>query len=370
MRALTLLLIILLFTGGCSREQGDIKFGIIGVLSGRYSEVGVASRNGAELAIDNINAAGGINGRRISVVSLDDKNDKKTVAEAFETHIKSGTTFIIGPNISHLADETLHFAAPGNILIISPTLSADKLDGIDDYFFRVISTTSYEGMALSEKAKKMGLKKAAVVFDSSNAEYADPIYRTFRNNFEKDGYGKIVYVNQVQSGIRENFLEMSQNIKESGADTLLILTSAIDAAYIAQQIRKSDKSIQLFAARWAKTLDIISQGGSAVEGMIFTSMYTPAKRTEKYIKFADEYHEKYNTMPSFVAAYAYETVMVLADAIKKAGTTDIAKVKEAIITTGVFKGLEEDILINKYGDADRKSSLVKIHNGVFEVIDD
>jgi len=367
--------VILIFTAfliiiSCSREGKNINIGVIGVLSGRYSEVGVASRNGAELAVDVINMSGGVQGRMLKTTALDDKNDKKAVSEAFEKMISSKISYIIGPNISHLADETKFYAKKDNLLIISPTMSTDELSGIYDNFIRVISVTSAEGTAIAEHAIKMGLKRAAIIYDISNSEYTEPIYQVFRSTFEKDGLRKIVYVNQVSRDTKEDFLSMANNLLATDADMVFLLTTAIDAAHMAQQIRKTDQVVKIFAARWAKTLDIISQGGQAVEGMILSSMYTPTKRSDAYLEFENRYYKKYNTKPSFVSVYAYEAVMVLAEAMKNAKSLDVKDVKTSLFKIGKFKGLEEDIIINKFGDAERKISLARINNGAFEVLDE
>jgi len=370
MKKLFIFAMILLTAITCTQQKHELDIGLIGIYSGRYSEVGVSSRNGAALAIEQINQKGGLLGRKVTFTPIDVKNDKNLTMRAFEQHIAAGRNFIIGPNISHLSEETRMYAMKDNLLIISPTMSTDKMLGLDDNFFRVISVTSQEGKKLAEIAKNKGLTRAAVIYDISNAEYTEPIYSSFRQEFEKNSSAKIVYVNHVSNDIDEDFLDMAESITATSADMVLILTTAIDAASIAQQIRKIKSKIKLFAARWAKTLDIISNGGQAVEGMVLSSMYTPEDRTEAYNNFTKAYKEKYNTDPSFISAYAYEAVMVLAESIKKANSFEVAKVRSALIEKKSFNGLEEEFTIDKFGDATRKSSLVEIRNGVFEVIND
>ncbi|PLX68982.1 MAG: hypothetical protein C0603_04660 [Denitrovibrio sp.] len=370
MRRFFIIIILLSLISSCSRDNKSIEIGLIGVLSGRYSEVGVASRNGAELAVEVINRSGGINGRMLNITSIDDKNDKKTAVQAFEKHIEAGRSFIIGPNISHLADETKQYANNDNILIISPTMSTDRLSGIEDNFFRVISVTSAEGTAIADQAIKMNLKRAVVVYDVSNAEYTQPIYKRFRARFESDVKRKIVFAKQVSKEVKENYLDLTKHILSEKPDVVLILTTAIDAAHLSQQIRKSNSDVKLLACRWAKTLDIISQGGRSVEGMVLTSMYTAKDRTPKYLEFFDLYQQKYNTKPSFVSVYAYEAVMVLAESMKRSKSINVKSVRGQLLAIKKFKGLEEEIVINKYGDAERETSLVIIKDGKFEVINE
>jgi len=369
MRRLFILVITTAILFSCSKKDEEILIGFSGVLSGRYSELGVYSRNGADLAVDHINKNGGIKGRMLRLVPLDNKNDKQTVTETFDQLIDSGISFIVGPNISHLSEETKKYAQKDNVLFISPTMSTDRMAGIDDSFLRVINVTSQEGEMAAEIALKMGKKKASVVYDISNNEYTQPIYRAFKRAFEKGG-GVIVLEDHVSSDIKEDFLEMAKKIHNAGPDMVFVITTAIDAAYIAQQVNKFDNQIQFFAARWAKTIDILTQGGDAVEGMILTAMYTGKVKTAKYLEFTKNYEEKYNTQPSFVSRYAYEAVMVLAEGMKKADRLDAPSVKKAILSIGSFEGLEETIFIDKYGDAQRKSSVAVIKDGKFEVIDD
>lgn len=363
------LVFLLLFcvTISCTINN-EVTLGFIGTLSGRYSEVGVSSRNGAELAVEIMNKSGGINGKTLSLVSLDDQNNSDVLQSAFESHIAAGRKLIVGPNLSSLMDVIEDFAKQDDLLILSPTVSTDKLSNKKDSFFRVISGTGIEGSALAKKAKKMGYIRAAVIYDISNSQYTEPIYLKFKEVFEKTG--KIVYVNHISNQIKEDYLDIAKSITATNADLLVLITTAIDAAFIGQQVRKFDNNIQFFAARWAKTQDIISQGGKAVEGMILSSMYTTTPRSDAYLLFEKNFVDKYNTKPSFVSAYAYESVMLLANAMKETKSTDPVQLKSFILSQNQLEGLEEKFTINAYGDVVRKTSLATIKNGAFEVLDD
>ena len=357
------------FLTSCSpSEPESIKVGLVSSQSGVYSEVGVSGRNGAEIAVEVINNSGGINGRPLELIIKDDKTNTEELDKVLQELKSRDVKFVIGPFVSILSGYIRDNSKKNGILHISPTISTPYMSDQDDLFIRIINETSGQGAVLAEYDLQKGEnRRAAVIYDVSNYNYTYPIFRSFQKEYEAAG-SEIVYSTSINPESDNDYIEIAKKIAESQADVALLLTTAIDAAVFAQHIKRFSQDIQLYGARWSKTEDIIRNGGRAVEGMVFSSMYEGNHNSEEYQKFSQIYMDKFGHKGSFIAAYSYEAVMLLAKALRQAGKHTPESVKDAIIEMGSFTGLQEDIFINRYGDAIRKNSLIIIRNNRFEVL--
>jgi branched-chain amino acid transport system substrate-binding protein len=144
------------------------------------------------------------------------------------------------------------------------------------------------------------------------------------------------------------------------------MTTGVDAGVIAQKLWKRDVEKALYAAEWAKTSDLISVGGRAVNGMVIATQFVPETLPVEYQRFNRRYHELYGSPPNFAAQYAYETAVILLDAIDRAGTTDLEELKRHIVGQ-THEGLVEPIIIDPYGEATRTPAFARVEKGRFIV---
>lgn len=165
-----------------------------------------------------------------------------------------------------------------------------------------------------------------------------------------------------------NFIKIAKEINNSKADALVIVTSAIDAGTLAQQIKKYNESIKLYGAMWTRTNDLIQNGGIAVEGMIIQSTYVSKVKTKYNTEFSKKYIDLFQNNPAFVSKLTYDSFSVLAKAIKESKNHEAQNIKKIILKIGSFEALEGDIKINKFGDASRPYSIVTIKDGKYEVL--
>lgn len=347
----------------CSSEE-PIKIGVVAGLSGRRSQFGVSSRNGVILAVENINKTGGINGRLVELIIKDNQNDVESNTKALKELIQEGAVAIVGPLMSKMAQSSLEATADSDILIISPTISTDEVKDLDDQFLRVMPVSSLESIKIAEATVKGGYRKAAVVYDSSNAAYSVPVYRLYRSTVEQNGI-EVVFVHAMGEIEQVKFIKLAKAIIESGADALYMVTSGIDAAFLFQQIRKYNHEIKFFGSGWIRTGNIIEEGGTSVEGLTFVAPFERTVKSKAYLAFEKAYSTNFKTKPGFAAIYSYESAMVLFEVMKNNGSLKPKDIKSAIINKRTFEGLEETFTINKYGDAIRKNQLFSIKNGRF-----
>ena len=196
---LSLLLIVSTLLPSCSREE-PIRIGFIGGLSGRVADLGISGRNGAILAVEQRNSMGGINGRRVHLVAVDDKQDKDTATREFTSLIDQGVQAIIGHMTSSMSVSTVPLANKHHLVLISPTSTTTHLKDLDDYFLRVCATTDTYGAEMAGYFRNIKkLDRVTVLYDLGNKAYTESWINHFSDEFTRLG-GEIVQKVTFTSG--------------------------------------------------------------------------------------------------------------------------------------------------------------------------
>lgn len=339
-----------------------IKIGFSGGLTGATSELGVTGRNGALLAVEDINEAGGVNGRKIELLIADDKNDPQEALVVDKALAAQGVKAIIGHFTSGMAQLTVPYVNEHNMLLLSPTISTDELSGLEDNFLRVVPANSLQGMCLAKTAVHLAkVKNIAVVYDGRNSLFAKNLISSFTERVREFG-GQVVCTKEyvpLQQG------NMADELKKCGADGILVIAASSDAAMICQQLRKNMVDIPVFLPMWAMTHDLIKQGGMAVENVYLTNLEDFSSTDPDYMMFKARYHEKYGQAPTFSSMLAYNAVQVLAEAMRTAPNLTSPQIKAEIIRRRSFKVLQGSIEIDKFGDTKGKYYPYIVKDGVF-----
>lgn len=365
--AFSVLLLIMLVVG-CS-HQPTYKIGFVGGLTGRHSDLGVAGRNGVTLAVEEVNKAGGIKGRQVELIVRDDKNDPVVVREVDEELIKMGVTTIIGHMTSVAAVASLPVSESGKALIVTPTATSDRLRGHDDMLITVMP--SLKPMAQVQAAyalNVLGLKQMVIVYDSSNLDYAESWAESFTTYYEKLG-GRVVAALSFISSRSADYESLANKAAGYQPDGILLVTGAVDAGVMSQWLRKTRFTAPILSSSWAMTDDFIHHGGQAVEGVIFSSSFSPDNHSPAYSQFVQKYLDRFGSWPNYAAVYSYEAAQLVLDGINRAQNDQALAVKSAIIGQQQFAGLWDDYLINATGDASRECRLVIVKNGQFVTLD-
>lgn len=349
---------------GC-KEKAPVKIGFSGCLTGRLSDLGVSGRNGTMLAIEEQNRRGGVQGRPIELIVKNDRHEPETAIRVDRELIAAGATAVIGHMTSSMSMAALPAANEAKLPLVSPTTSTNKLADIDDYLFRVVPANRHESNHLADYAREgLGLKAVGILYDLSNPVYTEGWQRNFTNRFEEKG-GTVVFSGTFTSGDDAPYLALIQSLREAEPDGAVVIGGAIDTAMICQQLRKLGEDPPILAAGWSETTDLIRHGGSAVEGLFFSSMFDKKSRQPSYLAFVDRFRERFGGPPDFAAACAYEATRLLLKALESPlAETDL---KKAILAVGIFDGVQGPIRINRYGDAERERFLVTIRDGRFMV---
>lgn len=358
---ITLLLTVGLGTACAPREP--IRIGFLGGISGRVADLGIGGRNGATLAVELRNQAGGIQGRTIELIAEDDQQDPEVAKQAVARLIERQVVAIVGPMTSAMAMATVPLVNQAQVLMISPTVTTKALAGLDDHFLRVIdSTTAYAGKSAAYHASEQASRRVAVALDLRNRAYTESWLQDYQKAFEAAG-GALTATVPFSSSDDTRFSLVADELLRSRPDGVLILANSVDTALLAQQIRKRDGRVYINASEWAATERLLELGGQAVEGIVIAQFIDRDSRQPAYLAFRKAYLERFGQEPGFPGLTAFDATNVVLDALAApaAGQT----LKQTTLARQEFAGAQSAIRFDASGDAVRQTYLTTIRNGAF-----
>ena len=355
------------FLVNCTGKE-PIRVGFVAQLTGVQAELGVQERNGVQLAVEEINAAGGVAGCPIELIVRDDLGIPEGAQTADRELIQAGVVAIIGHATSGQTMAGLKVTNPVHVVMISPTATSPELSGQDDYFFRIVYSLMDRAHALAQHIYQgRHITRVAGIYDTDNTAYSKAYLEAFTDKYQSLG-GKLVAQVTFSSKAQPDFAPLVTQLRASNPDGLLIIAADIDTALIAQRTRLMDWSIPLFTTSWAQTETLINNGGQAVEGLEIEIANALNNETPDYLDFITRYQARFGQAPSFGAALGYEAAKVLATALQKTGGQAEGLV-QALIGIKNFKGLADTFSFDKYGDVIRPFYLGAIRDGKYVAIE-
>lgn len=357
-------------TGSASQGSGsgDIKIGFVAQLSGGGALYGKQMQQGAQLAVDEINAAGGILGRKLQLIVQDDQANpsesvKVTQRLVTEDHIDMWMGTLKSSDT--LTDITI--TAKQQIPSFVPIAVADNITQSGyTHVFRNVANNSMQVKALVDYIlQKQPHKRIAII--SENTDYGRGLTDAFEKNFTAGG-GTIVNKEYYNVGQKE-FSDQLTKIKANNPDALVISGLVAEGALIAKQAQDLGMKVQFYSYGGFMGSAPIKLAGNAVEGLIHTEYFTPIKGDKKIDVFVDAYQKKYGEIPdSYYSAATYDAVYLYAEGVRKAGTTDPKKVNDAIRSIRDYKGVMGSISFDSNGQANQKVWIGQIKDGKQTVI--
>ena len=358
----------LIYLQGCNQKNEVIKIGVVGTMSGINSDFSVSGRRGVELAVDEFNKAGGLNGRKIELVVKDDKNDSVTALKVDKEFISENIPIVIGHYTSGMMVNSMDYLKDKDILFLSPTISADSLSGLDDNFIRFTATTNESAIVLADTANKNNNRKFAVIYDVENKGFNDALSNNFKRLLEEN-QGEVILTKTYTSSVNVNYSSLAKDIAESNAEALLIITGAVDNALITQQLRKIGCKVQIYSSLWSNTVGLINNGGTAIEGMFIVGVMDLDGKALDVVRLKERFLDQYGENLTYSAVYSYEATTSLFQAMKMGPDLKPSTIKNNIISIKDFKGLEENYQIDKFGDNNRKYIIFRVEDGQLRRVD-
>jgi branched-chain amino acid transport system substrate-binding protein len=356
----------------CSRqtengEQPDrttIKIGYFGDLSGPTYNFGLSAMNGVLMAAAQLNQDGGINGRRIDVVIEDDRGSPEEAARKTEKLIdQDKVVAIIAGGTSGNSSAAAPRAQSSRIPLISPSSTDPAVTQAGDYIFRTCFVDSFQGEVMATfAANTLKAKKAAILFDF-NSPYGRGLMEFFELSFRKLG-GDIVKQSYTQGD--SDFKGQLSLIKAAEPDVIYIPGYYGEVARIAKQARALGLEQPLLGGDGWDAPELWQLGGDALNNSYITTHYSVDDPSPGIQTFVQEYKLRYqNLTPDAHAALAYDAARILFDAIKRAGTTDGTKLRDALAETQDFDGVTGFISIDAQRNAVKPAVVLKLQDASF-----
>ena len=347
----------------CSAIQ-PIPIGFSAELTGKQSEASINMRNGVRMAVEEINAAGGIAGRMINLMIEDDGGIPQGAADADAKLIQQHAVAIIGHLTSNQTLAGYEVTEKNKTVLFSPTAATSYLTGKKDDFFRTFPTTDYLGREFARYIfSQRGLSKISIIYDLDNDSYTVPFAGAFEAALTQLG-GKVPNTVTYRSAQTPDLARLVDELIAANAQGVFMISSSTFAPLIAQKIRLQNWNVPLFAAPWSQGDVLIQNGGKAVNELELILPYDLNDQSGKLTAFKKSFLSRYNESPPFSAMFGYETTQILCEALKKTGG-NAGGLSEALSKIGSFEGLVGPIQLDEFGDVIRTLYIVQIQNGEF-----
>jgi branched-chain amino acid transport system substrate-binding protein len=323
---------------GSTDAGGEIVIGEYGSLTGTEATFGQSTHNGIMLAVDEINAGGGVNNRKLRIITEDDQSKAEEAANAVTKLISQNNVVAV---LGEVASSNSLAAAPicqaNKVPMITPSSTNPKVTEVGDYIFRMCFIDPYQGEAMANfLSKQAGMKKAAILIDNKS-DYSTGLASFFERTFVANG-GQIVAKASYAQG-DSDFRSQLTNIKSSNPEVIFVPGYYNDIGQIAIQARDLGMKQPLAGGDGWESPKLIEIGGKALEGSFYSNHYHIDDPSPAVREFVQKYEERFGAKPDSLAALGYDSTRVLAEAIKRAGTTDGEKLKEAIAATKGYAGV-------------------------------
>jgi len=372
MKSKTTVFIILFFLisimiSSCNKNQDNvIKIGQFASLTGSEATFGISSDNGIKLAVEEINSSGGLLGKQIQLVTEDNQgkpNETQTVVQKLINRDK--VVGIIGEVASSRSKAAAPICQQNKIPMISQASTNPEVTAIGDYIFRVCFIDPFQATVMSKFAlNSMKVKKVALLIDQRNA-YSTGLAENFKKTFVEKG-GEIIEEQKYSSGDKD-FKAQLTAIKYKNPEAIFIPGYYTDVGLIAIQSREIGLTVPLFGGDgWESDKLTEGKAKDALEGCFFSTHISTEDPNPLIQNFIKKYRDKYKIEPDAYSFLGYDAIMLMADAIKRAGSTNGEKIKFELSKTKDFKGVTGNITINDQRNAIKPAVVLEIKGGKFK----
>ncbi len=359
-----LLVLCMVFSlAACSAgASGDtITIGTISPNTGSLAAYGTAVTTAVDLAVEQINAAGGIGGKKVKVVNADDQFDPTETLNAFNSLVSQGIGLIVGSVTSGCTSAITGAANEEGVVLLTPSATADSITTADDYVFRACYADSFQGEIAAYYAKEAGYTDVGVVYCSADT-YSKGLYDSFKSAAVK--YGLTIKEEQSTASLDvQDYTNQFAAIKNSGVEFVYApyYYDVIGPNVVPQARAAGYTGIIMGADGYDGTPDYVTAGSdlTVFNNVYWTNHYDPADADQKVQDFVTAYEKKFNSTPNAISALAYDAVYMYKAAIEKAGKADAAAVRDALAdTSAVYSGVTGTFSLDTAGTPAKGASII------------
>jgi branched-chain amino acid transport system substrate-binding protein len=389
---LNILFIILLLA--CNNVlNNNTKIGVLFPMTGDTSEYGVKGKKAIELAVEQINHSGGINGKNIEAVFEDSKADPATGVTAIQKLISvDRVSAVVGDIVSAVTIPAAAVAEKNKVVMIAPTSSAPAITLAGAFIYRVWPSDLLEGSAAGNYAKQKGFKRAVVLH--LNNDYGNQIAEIFTKNFQTDS--QAVVSNEAYDSKAKDFRAILTKVKDKKPDTIYIAGYYEDTASLLKQAKELNINVKFIGATAIEDMKFLELAGRNAEGIVYplASGFDAASQDPSAKQFVEAFKTKYNEVPSWVESHCYDAFMLIVtamkttsnktvlkdidkdfsilvfykkiiDSIKYTNKTDSENIRNYLDTMNTYNGVTGSIKFDMNGDISKPVIFKTVRNGQF-----
>jgi branched-chain amino acid transport system substrate-binding protein len=356
-------------SAGGGSTSGVIKIGEFASLTGKEATFGISSHEGTLMAIEEINAAGGVLGKKLELLTEDTQSKAGEPATVVNKLVaRDGVVAMLGEVASSRSLEAAPICQQNKIPMVSPSSTNPKVTETGDYIFRVCFIDPFQGTVMANFAMKTLKAKKLAVFTDVKSDYSKGLAKFFKEQVAKNG-GQIVVELDFNGGDKD-FKAQLTSIKSANPDAVFIPGYYTDAALIAIQAKQLGLNVPLLGGDGWESEKLTEIGKDAVEGHYFSTHYSPEVGSATSKKFVENYKKRWNgKVPDALAACGYDSAIVLVDAMKRAGSAEGPKVREALAATKDFDAVTGRITLNAQRDAVKSAVILQVKGGKFAYLE-
>ncbi len=342
-----------------------IKLGVVGPLTGGYANYGLSVQHGAQLAVDEINAAGGVNGKQLELSAQDSQGDPESAVAAYGKLMDWGMNVFLGGVLSGETASVVAAAKADDMFIMETTGSADKCIDGNDKAFRICFYDSYQGTAAADYLKDNALADEVGVIYQSDNDYSAGLYNAFVAECEKTG----VTIKETQTFTTATNTDFSTQVNalvNSGVKVVFIPIYAEEAStFLTQAKGKFAEDVYFFGADGLDgILGKVSQDVTIADNVLMMTPFAADSAAANVQAFVSAYQANYNATPDQFAADAYDAVYVVKAAVEAAGGSTSGAELAAVMTSLTVEGVTGTMTWNADGNTNKAASAILYKNGV------
>ena len=346
-------------------DSDAVNIGGLWELTGATAAYGVVQDNAIQLAVEQRNEAGGIDGKEVNYHSYDNQGTPEEAATGMTYLIEQGNSVVLGPATAALTFATQPVAESAEVPFVSATTTVDdatinsKTGEVWEYFYRTSFEISFQGAAIAEFANQNGYSTAAVLKDNST-DYGQNLTDIFVNNFDGD-----VIIDESYISGDTDFSSILTNVKSQKPDVIFIAGYYQEAGPIIKQAREMGIDIAIVGPNGLGNQNIVELAGAKnMTNVYYVAHFVYTEDADQDVQdFYNAYVEKFGTEPDMFSAVAYDAANMVMDAIDAADSTDPKSVKEAIGETQGFEGIAYDISFDEEHNVSAPAYIQEVMNG-------
>jgi branched-chain amino acid transport system substrate-binding protein len=345
-----------------------IQIGFYGALTGPTATFAISGRNGARLAVDEMNRAGGVLGKRVEMLVEDDRGEASEAASVVSKLItRDHVVALIGEQASSRTLAAAPIAQSYRVPMVAPSSTNAEVTKKGDYIFRVCFIDPYQGEAMAIFARRTLKAQTAALLVDVRSDYSVGLAEAFRRHFENLG-GRIAAELKYAEG-DSDFSAQITALAAAPPDVLCIPGYYTDVGLIARQARSLRLPSVLLGADGWDSPKLVEIGGAAIEGAYFSNHYSVDDPSPRGRRFVAEYEKVYGAAPDSIAALSYDAAFLIADAIRRAGSTEGKRVRDALAETRDYAGVTGTITMDADRNPIKPAFILKVEGGRFRFVE-